>query len=651
MEQMKAGVYVEYKFSELVDINHLNSIMGSFCSITGVSYTIKEVINNDFTSIINSNICNNFYRRNEVTNLRCKESEDAIMKEINKGKDYVIYKCKNGLVQIVVPIVINKVTVAIISVSQMFLEEPDIQYFKTQALELGFNEDEYIRVIKNIPVISKEGIKPIADFILRISKLIAEMGCRHLNELEANKKLSESYIELSGVYQQLRVAEQQLRNQYDELEKMAYYDPLTGLPNWNYVQKNMVQYSNKNDSLKLAAMYIDLDNFRSINNGFGHHYGDKLLKEIGRKLQTLLKENAIVSRSSGDEFLIVQYGVDDKEEIVKTVEKVSELLNSTWYLEEKEFFVSASIGIAVFPKDGQDFEKILRSAEIAVNKAKDLGKNSYMFFEKTLYDEISRKTEMEKELRNAIKSGELSLHYQPQVDIKTGKIVSLEALLRWNSKKFGWVSPYEFIKLAEETGLIIPIGQWVLRTACLQNKSWKDKGYDYEFISVNVSVAQIQNRNFLDSVKEILHETGTKPQYIELEITESVMMETIEANLRILSELRNLGVRIALDDFGTGYSSLNYLKSLPINTVKLDKSFIDGLGKNSYEELITYEIIKLAHKMDLDVTAEGVEFENQLKSLMEKECNRIQGYYFSKPFPSVEIESVLDKGFFDIGRK
>lgn len=650
MEQIKAGVYVEYKFSELVDINHLNSLIESFRSITGIGYTIKEIRNDDFTSITSSKICCDFYKVNEITKMRCKESQDAIIKELNEGKDYVIHKCKNGLVQIVVPIIINKVLVAIIYANRMFFEEPNMEYFKNQALELGFNEDEYLKTIKEIPVVSKKKIKPITDFILRISKLLAEMGCRHLNELEANKKLSESYLELSGVYQQLRAAEQQLRNQYDELEKMAYYDPLTGLPNWHYIQKEITKYSNENDSSKLAIMYIDLDNFRNINNGFGHHYGDKLLQEIGRSLQTLLKKNCIVSRASGDEFLIVQYGVKNRKEVLKTVGKISGLLNSTWQLDEKEFFVSASIGIAVFPEDGQDFDKILRSAEIAVNKAKELGKNSYMFFEKPLYDEISRKTEMEKELRTAIKNDELILHYQPQVDIKTGKIVSLEALLRWNSKKFGWVSPYEFIKLAEETGLIIPIGQWVLKTACLQNKDWKSKGYDYEFISVNVSVTQIQNRNFLDSVKEILSETGTRPECLELEITESVMMETIESNLRILNELRNMGIRIALDDFGTGYSSLNYLKSLPINTLKLDKSFIDGLCKNSYEELITYEIIKLAHRMDLDVAAEGVEFEDQLKSLMEKECNRIQGYYFSKPFPPVEIESVLERGSFNIYR-
>lgn len=648
MEQIKAGVYVKYKFSELVDIKHLNSLIQSFSLITGIGYTIKEIGDENFINIALNRLCQDFHMNNKLTKQRCYEDEKIVVEQIKKGNEYVIHKCKNGLSQIVVPIIIKDEYVANIFASQVFFEEPNLEEFRKQALEFGFDEKEYIRSVKKVPILTKDQIGPVIDFILRIGKLISEMASRHLNELESNKKLSESYIELSAVYEQLRGAEQQLRNQYDELEKMAYYDSLTDLPNWNFIQRELSKYYNNEDSSKLAIIYMDLDNFRNINNGFGHQCGDKLLRKIGKTLQFHLKENCIVSRASGDEFLILQKDVNNKNEVVEVVGKISNLINSTWELDEKEFFISGSIGISVFPDDGKDFDEILRSADIALNKSKHIGKNSYMFFENFLYDEISRRTEMEKELRNSIKNNELMLYYQPQVDIKSGKIVSLEALLRWNSKKFGWVSPYEFIKVAEDTGLIIPIGQWVLKTACEQNKKWKNEGYTYEFVSVNVSVMQIQNRNFLDSVKEILEETETEPESLELEITESVMMETIEANLRILNELRNMGLRIALDDFGTGYSSLNYLKSLPINTLKLDKSFIDGLCKDSYEELITYEIIKLAHGMELDVTAEGVEFKDQLQSLIAKECNRIQGYYFSRPFPPVEIELALKKGFFDI---
>ncbi|WP_411681692.1 EAL domain-containing protein [Clostridium thailandense] len=646
MERMKAGVFVEYKFSELVDIKHLNSLIESLGTITGIGYTIKEIKDESFVNIDHGSLCRDFYMKNESTRQRCYNDEKIVVEKMTEEKEYIIHKCKNGLEQIVVPIRIDGCYLANIFASQMFLEEPNLDFFRSQGSQFGFDEKKYIKAVKEIPVIKREHLKPIIDFLLKVAKLVSEIASRHLNELEVNKKLSESYIELSAVYQQLRGAEHQLRTQYDELEKMAYYDPLTGLPNWNFIQRELNKYDDS--SLKLAIIYMDLDNFRGINNGFGHQCGDKLLRKIGETFQDYLKENCIVSRSSGDEFLILQRNVESKEDVLESINKIYNLINSRWELDEKEFFISGSIGIAIFPDDGDNFEEILRSADIALNKSKHIGKNSHIFFEKSLYDQISRRTEMEKELRNAIKNNELMLHYQPQVDIKNGKIVSLEALLRWNSKKFGWVSPYEFIKLAEDTGLIIPIGQWVLETACIQNKEWKSKGYSYDFISVNVSVTQIQNRDFLDNVKLILEQTGTKPEYLELEITESVMMETIESNLRILNELRNMGLRIALDDFGTGYSSLNYLKSLPINTLKLDKSFIDGLCSNSYEELITCEIIKLAHKMELDVTAEGVEFKNQLQSLVDKECNRIQGYYFSKPFPPEEIEFDLKKGFFDI---
>ena len=417
---------------------------------------------------------------------------------------------------------------------------------------------------------------------------------------------------------------------------MAYCDLITNLPNWNFFTRKLIHHI-ENSSEKFSVFKVDLDNFKNVNDTYGHEYGDRLLRNMGESLQRDLGKDFVVARTSGDEFLVLQPKINDKVEATNTAKKILDTLYGLWEIDEKEFFASVSVGVTIYPDDGGDVTRILRNADIAVNKAKGLGKNSYKFFEVSMHDEIIRKTELEKQLRKAIKNNEFILYYQPQVHLETRKIVSFEALIRWKNKELGWVSPGEFIGLAEETGLIVPIGEWVLRTACLQSKEWKSKGYVYDFISVNVSAIQLQNSDFVNMVKNVLNETGTKPQNLEIEITESVMMESLELNLSALNELRSMGIRVALDDFGTGYSSLNYLKSLPINTLKIDKTFVDGLCKNSYEEIITEQIIKLAHKMDLEVVAEGVELEEQLRSLEGKHCNKIQGYYFAKPLPSDDI--------------
>jgi diguanylate cyclase (GGDEF)-like protein len=596
-------------------------------------------------------ICKKFHEGSPKIKSQCEKKLNVMMSKLNFSKDHVIYKCDSGLVYIAVAIIVNGEHIANLLTGHVFFEKPNVGFFEEQANELGYNEDNYINLVKKIPVIPKEKVKDLVYFLCKVGKIIGEVAYNHLKELEVNKKLSGSYIEINSIQHQLRVAEEQLKEQYDELQRMAYYDALTGLPNSNFIQKELQNYIDNNNGRKFGAICIGLDNFKNINDTFGHKYGDGLLKKISNELRLMLDGKCTVSRIGGDEFLVLIRGIRDKIEVEKTIQDILINLSKMWILEEKEFFISASIGVSIYPDDAEDVTKINRNVDIAMNKAKHLGKNCYVFFEKSMHEEILRKTEMEKELRNAIKNNELSLNYQPQVDIKTGKIVSLEVLLRWNSRKFGCVSPVEFIKLAEETGLIIPIGEWVLKSACLQHIEWKRKEYEYDFIAINVSVIQLQKNNFLDIVKKILNETKMKPEFLELEITESVMMQTLDANLKVLNELKEMGIRIALDDFGTGYSSLNYLKCLPINTLKLDKSFIDGLCKSSYEEMITQEMIKLAHRMDLDVIAEGVELEEQLQSLMEKECNRIQGYYFSRPFPAEKIEPLLDKGTFSIDHR
>lgn len=637
---------MQYKFSELTNIKELESLIKNFCAITGISCFIREIGSetSDYP-IVDKNIYGEFYSFSPFIKSEFEKASENIIEKIKLGKKYYIFRCNSGVIYVGIPIVVDNVYIATIFTGQVFFKEPSMKLIRNKAKKLNINDEEYIKMVKNIPLIPRKKIRFFINFMINFGKTISEVCYAHIKEQETNKRLSGSYIELNGVYQQLRAAEQQLREQYDELQRVAYYDSLTNLPNCNFIEKKFNAYINK--FKRLGIILIDLDNFKNINNTFGHQFGDKLLQKVGDKLKLLLRNDCVVSRTGDDEFLIIKKETESKQEVIKIIEDILNGLNRMWTLEDKEFFLSVSIGAAIYPQDGNDYTRIFRNVDIAMNKAKHLRKNSYVFFEKNMYDEILRKTELEKELRNAITNNELMVYYQPQIDVKTGKIVSLEALLRWNNKKLGWISPLEFIKLAEETGLIVPIGEWVLKNVCLQHSKWKKTGYSYDFIAVNVSVIQLQNSNFLHSVKKILSETGIKSHFLEFEITESVMMQTLESNLKVLNELKAMNIRIALDDFGTGYSSLNYLKCLPIDTLKLDKSFIDGLCKSSYEELITHEMIKLAHKMNLDVTAEGVELEEQLVSLKKKECNRIQGYYFSRPFPSDKIETILKKGTFD----
>lgn len=640
----KVGVNLQYKFSELVNISELKELIESIYSITGISCFIKDAKGESITLNNYDKICEKFYKDDLLDRFDQYEAEKTILERIKKGDEYAVYRCKNNLIYMGAPIIIDGDYKAILFAGQIFSKEPNIECFKSQERNSKFDEEEYIKNINKIPVLSEKKTSEIISVLCKIAKILGEFARRHLKELEANKKLSESYIELSNVYQQLSVAEKELRHQYEEMEKMAYYDLVTNLPNWNFFSKKLNEYTNNygsNNLGRFAVFKIDLDNFKTVNDTYGHEYGDKLLKAMGESIQRNLGRDFVVARTGGDEFLILQPKINNKSDAVDTAEKLLNTLNGLWEIDEKEFFAAISIGITIYPDDSSECAEILRNVDIAVNKAKDLGKNLYKFFEFSMHDEIMRKAELEKQLRKAIKCNEFILYYQPQVNVESRKIVSFEALIRWNNKKFGWISPGEFISLAEETGLIIPIGEWVFRTACLQDKEWKEKGYVYDFISVNVSAIQLQKSDFVNVVKKILQETNTKPESLEIEITESVMMESLDLNLNALNELRSMGLRVALDDFGTGYSSLNYLKSLPINTLKIDKTFVDGLCKNSYEEIITEQIIKLAHKMDLEVVAEGVELEEQLKSLEGKNCNKIQGYYFAKPLPPEEIGSFI----------
>ncbi|WP_423409394.1 EAL domain-containing protein [Heyndrickxia sp. MSNUG] len=424
------------------------------------------------------------------------------------------------------------------------------------------------------------------------------------------------------------------------IKYMAYYDVLTGLPNRNMVRKHL-NAALKNGDQELAVLFLDLDRFKIINDTKGHRVGDLLLKVVASRLKNAVQGQGLVSRQGGDEFIILLKGLN-KAQVIEVAERILGEFSEGIHVENQEFFVTPSIGISMAPVDGQDEETLIKHADTAMYLAKERGKNNFQFYTNQLHGLSSRKMELENGLRKALEQDQLVLHYQPQVNLETGKIIGVEALVRWQHPENGIISPGEFIPLAEETGLIVPLGKWVLQKASAQNKEWHDKGYSSIPISVNISVRQLQEDRFIDTVKQILDQTGLDPSYLDLEITESIMQNS-ENTAMILNQLKELGVTLAIDDFGTGYSSLSLLKHLPIDKIKIDKSFVDDIIYHANQGAMVKTIIDMGHNLQFDVIAEGVEEQEQVAFLLRNGCMIGQGYHFSRPLPPEEMEDLLKK--------
>lgn len=424
---------------------------------------------------------------------------------------------------------------------------------------------------------------------------------------------------------------------------VGYYDSLTTLPNRKMFQDTLdkVLKNSSESSKKGSVLFIDIDNFKKVNDTLGHQYGDKLLQYVANTLKNIMKEDNTVFRLGGDEFLIIQHNIKHKSHIVKICNRIISSFKGPFKISGKLIFISVSIGISIYPQDGTTTNSLLKNADTAMYKAKNSGKNRYEFYNSRMSYEVLRKAELEEGLRTALENNEFQLYYQPEIDCETGEIKAMEALLRWGNIENEFISPVEFIPVAEDTSLIVPIGKWVLETACKQHKQWLDKGYDFGIMSVNVSVVQLQDPGFFKMVETVLAKTNLPPKLLEIEITESEVMQFLQSNIAALEKLRKLGINIALDDFGTGYSSLNYLRLLPINALKIDKSFIDRIHFNSKDCSVVDGIIHLSHNMNINVIAEGVELAKQFEILRSMNCERIQGYLFSKPIPVENIESVV----------
>ncbi len=438
----------------------------------------------------------------------------------------------------------------------------------------------------------------------------------------------------------------ELKRAEEHLMYMSVHDALTGLPNRMLFNDRLhmeLAHAERNHRM-LAVMFLDLDRFKLVNDTLGHAMGDKLLKRVADRLKSCVRKSDTVARMGGDEFCFLLPEIVKPEDAVKIARKILKALKKPWRLCGQEFYITPSIGIAVYPTDGEDADTLMKNADTAMYRAKELG-NNYQLYRSDLSDRSLELLTSEISLRRALERQEFVVHYQPQLNIITGQIIGMEALIRWEHPERGTILPSEFISYAEETGLIIPIGEWVMRTACAQNRAWQDAGFPPMRVTVNLSARQFQQKNLVERVMSILRETGLDPQWLELEITETVAMQDVEQTISTLRELRDLGVRIAIDDFGTGYSSFNYLKYFPNNTLKIDRSFVRDVTEGREDAAITKAIIALAQNLNLKVIAEGVETEEQLAFLKLQQCDEIQGYLFSRPLPAEEFTRMLkDKG-------
>lgn len=449
-----------------------------------------------------------------------------------------------------------------------------------------------------------------------------------------------------------KLAESALREQQSRLNYLAFHDALTSLPNRSlfYDRINHGIARAQRASSKLALMLLDVDRFKNINDSLGHDSGDLLLKAIAGRLNDGVRDMDTVARLGGDEFVVLLEGVHDLEDVRFVANKLLAQLSRPMEIAGHDISITASIGISVYPTDGEDTDELLKNADIAMYKAKEAGKNNCQFYAKGMSASAVNFLLLENDLRRGIEQDQLILHYQPQIDLASGALTGVEALVRWQHPERGLVSPAHFIPLAEETGLIVPLGEWVLKAACQQQKSWIDAGLNVPQMAVNLSTRQFRQRDFPGKVASVLRETGLPAQYLELEITESCAMEHASETINQLNQLNQMGLQLSIDDFGTGYSSLAYLKRFPIDKLKIDSSFIHDLPLDQNDAAIAKSIIGLAHNMQLTVVAEGVEQEHQVKWLCEQGCDQAQGFYYAKPMAAAQFVSHFTaRGEFDFG--
>lgn len=494
------------------------------------------------------------------------------------------------------------------------------------------------------PEIGLAGI--ISAVILLLILIILAIRLNKSKQLQSNSEkeknmLQESYQELNEAYELTISSVKDLSEKYEELnrnkenmKKLAYTDYLTELPNRVAFTEMLdnIMLTLRNEE-KVAVMDIDIDNFKNINDTLGHSYGDELLIDVTYRIKQALDENDFLARIGGDEFVILSQNIEDTMSFEEKVKKVLNIFSYPFVLTTKEYFVTVSIGIAFAPKDGKTSQAIIKNVDYAMYTAKANGKNTFAYFDYSFNQKLTEKIEIQSELRKALEKNEFELYYQAQMNLETKKVIGFEALIRWIHPIKGIIYPNDFIYLAEETGLIVPIGKWVMETACRQLKQWEEEGYQDINMAVNLSARQFKDRDIVKMIYNTIEETEINPNNLELEITETIALDDLEYTVSTIKELRKIGVSFSLDDFGTGYSSINYLKRLPVSNIKIDKSFLDTVMEDHSDQVIIRTMINLARNLDLDVIAEGVENNDQEIFLKNSNCDKAQGYLYSKPVP------------------
>ena len=456
---------------------------------------------------------------------------------------------------------------------------------------------------------------------------------------QANAHLVTATIEAHKLTEQVQAAK-------DNLEHLVHHDVLTDLPNRALLQDRLGQAIElaRRQGRRLAVMFMDLDQFKHINDALGHAVGDQLLQSVAQRLIGGVRHSDTVSRQGGDEFVLLLPYIEHAEDAMLSAQKVLAALAPPHHIDGHELHIGASIGISIYPEDGQDAETLIKCADSAMYHAKENGRDNYKFFEQSMNVRAVERQSIEASLRRALERQEFVLHYQPKINLLSGMIVGIEALVRWQHPQRGLLEPAQFVPIAEDSGLILPIGRWVLREACLQARAWQDAGLPPITVAVNTSALEFRAKDFLENVRVTLEESRLEPRYLELELTESVLMRDAEATGSVLHALADLGIKLAVDDFGTGYSSLSYLRQFPIDTLKIDRSFVSRMSHNLDDAAIVSAVISMAKALRLRVIAEGVETAEQLAFLLAKHCDEGQGYFFGRPMAAAALASLLQTG-------
>ncbi|OGB23772.1 MAG: diguanylate cyclase [Burkholderiales bacterium RIFCSPLOWO2_02_FULL_57_36] len=445
---------------------------------------------------------------------------------------------------------------------------------------------------------------------------------------------------------QTQIMAEEVQKAKEQMGYMAHHDFLTGLPNRLMLQERLDQaiaLAKRHDT-KLAVMFMDLDRFKTINDSLGHAVGDKMLQSVSQRLTDAVRSTDTVSHQGGDEFVLLLSEVADENAVAVLATKICKLVSASYFIAGQDLHIGATIGISMYPDDGADAETLIKNADVAMYHAKDDGRGRYHFFRQEMNDRAVERQRTEGDLHRALEQQEFELFYQAQVDLQTHHIIGVEALIRWHHPVRDLLLPAMFVPIAEECGAIIPIGRWVLREACRQMRAWLDDGLMPGTIAVNISAVEFEKAGFFENVRTVLHDTGLAPHHLELELTESVLMENAQSSMAMLRDLKSMGVKIAVDDFGTGYSSLSYLKHFPVDTLKIDQSFVAGIMVDNDDDILVESVISLGKSLRHRVIAEGIETPEQLAFLSDHHCAEGQGFYLSRPMIAENFSALLRSG-------